>query len=82
MGSGGPTTRILCRRLVDNALSESSRYNLIVIGLDWNPVTKEQALEGDPSDGMNIYLSAKVLAEREVWKFADGHKNVDVTVRK
>ncbi|ETW81018.1 hypothetical protein HETIRDRAFT_440578 [Heterobasidion irregulare TC 32-1] len=45
---------------------------------DWNPSTVEQALDGTRDPGF-IYSAAKTAAEREVWKFADEHPDVDVT---
>ena len=45
---------------------------------DWNPSTVEQDLDGTRDPGF-IYSAAKTAAEREVWKFADEHPDVDVT---
>ena len=47
-------------------------------GLDWNPATKEMAL--DPSSNMLVvYGAAKTIAEQEVWKYAEAHPEIDVT---
>jgi nucleoside-diphosphate-sugar epimerase len=43
---------------------------------DWNPMTEEETLAGSPFAG---YIGAKTVAERAVWKFADEHKNIDIT---
>jgi nucleoside-diphosphate-sugar epimerase len=44
---------------------------------DWNPMTEEETLTAAP---FAAYMGAKTLAERAVWKFADEHKHVDITV--
>jgi len=43
---------------------------------DWNPITKEETLTAPP---FMAYVGAKTVAERAVWKFADEHKNIDIT---
>jgi len=43
---------------------------------DWNPMTEEEALASPP---FVAYAGAKTVAERAVWKFADEHKNIDIT---
>jgi len=44
---------------------------------DWNPMTEQETLA---APAFLAYVGAKTLAERAVWKFADEHKDVDVTV--
>lgn len=44
---------------------------------DWNPITEEETLVSSP---FLAYAGAKTLAEKAVWKFADEHKHVDITV--
>ena len=46
---------------------------------DWNPMTEEDTLVAPP---LGAYMGAKTLAEKAVWKFADEHKHVDITVCK
>jgi len=46
---------------------------------DWNPMTEEDTLAAPP---FLAYVGAKTAAERAVWKFADEHKNVDITAGK
>ncbi|KAJ7572895.1 hypothetical protein C8J56DRAFT_358654 [Mycena floridula] len=43
---------------------------------DWNPVTREDALE---QGAFVAYIASKTLAEKALWEFADAHPNVDVT---
>jgi nucleoside-diphosphate-sugar epimerase len=43
---------------------------------DWNPMTEEDTLAAPP---FLAYAGAKTVSERAVWKFADEHKNVDIT---
>ncbi|TDL27090.1 NAD-P-binding protein [Rickenella mellea] len=45
---------------------------------DWNPATREQALDGTRTQGW-AYAAAKTIAEQEVWKFADEHPEIDIT---
>jgi nucleoside-diphosphate-sugar epimerase len=42
--------------------------------MDWNPITKEQALTR-----RNMYQAAKTLAEQEVWAFGESHPELDIT---
>lgn len=45
---------------------------------DWNGIIREQALEkGRELDF--IYSASKGLAEKEVWKFADEHPDINIT---
>jgi len=44
---------------------------------DWNPVTKQQALE---TDGYTAYRGGKTFAEQEAWKFLDTKPNFDLVV--
>ncbi|KAI0063492.1 NAD(P)-binding protein, partial [Artomyces pyxidatus] len=44
----------------------------------WNPSTREAALSGHYPAGF-VYAAAKTLAEKEVWAFADAHKDADIT---
>lgn len=39
-------------------------------------------MAADPNDGFFIYCTAKTVAEREVWRFADAHKHIDITSSK
>jgi len=45
---------------------------------DWNPSTREQALDGT-HDPFFIYAVEKTLAEHAVWDFADKHPHIEVT---
>ena len=47
--------------------------------VDWNPVTREDALKGD---GLHTYQAAKTLAELALWEFADQHREIDITTCK
>jgi hypothetical protein len=53
--------------------------NIFFPNEDWNPMTEEDTLVAPP---MAAYAGAKTLAEKAVWKFADDHKHVDITVCK
>ncbi|KAJ6531133.1 NAD(P)-binding protein [Mycena capillaripes] len=44
---------------------------------DWVPVTKEQALEGNP---FVLYIAEKKFAEQAVLDFADKHPEMDITI--
>jgi len=52
-----------------------------LLSSDWNEVTKEQVLDGThgADDAMWVYAASKAVAERELWKFADAHPEVDIT---
>ncbi|KAJ7575110.1 hypothetical protein C8J56DRAFT_1007805 [Mycena floridula] len=43
---------------------------------DWNPVTREDALN---QGGFTAYIASKTLAEKALWEYADSHPNIDVT---
>ncbi|KAF9458262.1 hypothetical protein BDZ94DRAFT_1271033 [Collybia nuda] len=43
---------------------------------DWNPVTREDALSGNP---MSAYSASKTFAERELWAFGEEHPQLDIT---
>ncbi|KAI0043830.1 NAD(P)-binding protein, partial [Auriscalpium vulgare] len=45
---------------------------------DWFKPSREDALK-DGVDPWTVYVIGKTLAEQEVWKFADEHKDYDVT---
>ena len=49
----------------------------MISSTDWNPVTKELALQGS-----NAYPAAKKFAELSVWEWAEAHPDVDVTTSK
>lgn len=50
------------------------------LDIDWNPSTREEAL--DPSrDAMFVYAASKALAEKEIWKFASAHPDINITTR-
>lgn len=57
----------------------TTAHNLL--SSDWNEVTKEQVLDGThgADDAMWVYAASKAVAERELWKFADAHPEVDIT---
>jgi nucleoside-diphosphate-sugar epimerase len=44
---------------------------------DWNTITTEQAIAGGP---FSSYIKAKTEAEKAVWKFAEEHPQIDLTV--
>lgn len=55
-------------------------YHLKLCILDWNNVTREEAL--DPSaHPIFVYSASKALAEKEIWKFAEAHPDINVTTR-
>lgn len=57
-----------------------SHSNKVLTENDWNPVTREQVLSGEhDSDAFWVYGAVKTIAERELWKFADVHPEVDIT---
>ncbi|KAG6832863.1 hypothetical protein H0H87_012795 [Tephrocybe sp. NHM501043] len=43
---------------------------------DWYTANKEEALKTNPYE---TYLSAKTLAEKEVWAFGEAHPHLDIT---
>ena len=45
--------------------------------LDWNPVTKENALHSKEKGA--AYAASKKYAELAVWEWAEAHPDVDVT---
>ena len=46
-------------------------------------MTKESVLDGThENDGLWVYSASKAIAERELWKFADAHPEVDITTSK
>lgn len=49
--------------------------------IEWNPATKDEALDGE-HDPFFVYCTSKKLAEEEVWKFADVHPEIEVTASK
>ena len=54
--------------------------NIVLTEKDWNPATKETALDDiENQNEFHIYGVAKTVAERELWKFADAHPEVDIT---
>ncbi|KAH8114617.1 hypothetical protein DFH11DRAFT_1877465 [Phellopilus nigrolimitatus] len=44
----------------------------------WNPATREEALHEKHSQLWN-YAAAKTESEKEIWKFADEHPEIDIT---
>ena len=44
---------------------------------DWNPVTEEHALAS--GNGILVYSVAKTQAEQALWKFAEGHPELNLT---
>lgn len=70
----------------DTVLTDKSELGLLKgIGelmirsnIDWNPLTREIALTPG-TDPMWVYATTKTLAEREIWKFAEEHPEVDIT---
>ena len=44
---------------------------------DWNPLTEERAL--DSGNGLLVYSVAKAQAEKALWKFAEGHPELNLT---
>ena len=48
--------------------------------IDWNPVTKENALHA--GNKFVVYAASKKYAELAVWEWAEAHPHVDVTTSK
>jgi len=46
---------------------------------DWSPATKENPLLSDGLPSQLVYMSAKTIVEKAVWKFADEHPEIDIT---
>lgn len=44
--------------------------------IDWNPMTKEDAINAHP---FIVYEISKKYAELAVWEWAEAHPHVDVT---
>ncbi|KAL7949264.1 NAD(P)-binding protein [Trichoderma barbatum] len=60
-------------------VSKGKRAGYVYNEKDWNPITYEQA--ADPAtDGVTAYCASKALAERAVWKWADGHRTAPFDV--
>ncbi|KAJ5971625.1 methylglyoxal reductase (NADPH-dependent) gre2 [Penicillium vulpinum] len=59
-----------CASVIDynNLVSDPPK---IYTEADWNPVTWEEAVHGDPS---KAYRASKLFAEREAWKFMEEEK--------
>jgi len=64
--------------VMNNDIKGQAVSNYKFTDKDWNPATKEQALDGKHDD-FYVYVAAKALAEREVWKFAAEHPDIDIT---
>ena len=45
---------------------------------DWGPTTEEEALAAE-HEAYWIYCTSKAVSEKEVWKFAEKHPQMDVT---
>ena len=45
---------------------------------DWGTTTEEEALASE-HEPFWVYCTAKVVSEKEVWKFAEVHSQMDVT---
>ena len=61
-------------------LSRSDFGSVTYFSVDWNPVTKEDALLSDNKH--IIYAASKKYAELAVWEWAEAHPDVDVTTSK
>ena len=48
------------------------------LNTDWNPQTREEVLKPG-THPWAVYTASKAVAEKEIWKFADEHKDIDVT---
>ena len=48
---------------------------------DWGPTTEEEALASE-HEAYWIYCTGKAVSEKEVWKFAETHPQMDVTTSK
>lgn len=54
--------------------------DIVLTETDWNPATIETASEVVKSQNLfEVYGTAKTVAERELWKFADAHPEIDIT---
>ncbi|KAF9078039.1 hypothetical protein BDP27DRAFT_1356763 [Rhodocollybia butyracea] len=47
---------------------------------DWYSVDTREKARGSQLHGVDAYRAAKTIAEKEVWKFAESHPHVDITV--
>lgn len=48
------------------------------LNTNWNPQTREEVLKPG-THPWAVYTASKAVAEKEIWKFADEHKDIDVT---
>lgn len=54
--------------------------DIVLTEADWNPASIETALEVVKNQNLfEIYGTAKTVAERELWKFAEAHPEIDIT---
>jgi len=71
------TSSYVTAKNIDNPGQDVSNHRYTVH--DWNPVTREGAMDGTHDD-IYVYFAAKAIAEREVWKFAAEHPDIDFTL--
>ena len=62
-----------------NANNLAEHYSdRVLTDKDWGPTTEEEALASE-HEPFWVYCTAKVVSEKEVWKFAEAHPQMDVT---
>jgi len=71
------TSSILAVTDMDKPL-EAYDSNHVYTPRDWNPATVDDVLASHHHPWW-VYSASKAIAEREVWKFADEHPEVDFT---
>ena len=67
--------------MVDPNKMEQQYSDRVLADEDWCPTTEEEALASEHEPLWN-YCTGKVITEKEVWKFADAHPQMDVTTSK
>jgi nucleoside-diphosphate-sugar epimerase len=82
--SGDPTVKGTAyrdyRTLFPSDFFCNQELNNVHLLIDWNPVTKEDALHTD--NKFVVYSASKKYAELAVWEWAQAHPHVDVTTSK
>jgi len=60
------------------AVAQLDKPRSVVTEDDWNPSTREEALENGQNSRF-VYWASKTLAERAVWEFSDQHPDINIT---
>ena len=76
-----PGILLLSPKVVGDTVERVTCIHTNLVLLDWNPQTEEDGKKL----GMHpwcLHTAARVIAERELWKFSDANPDIDVTSSK